>query len=288
MGDTIYKDTVVMDEKRAEYAKLAAVPEFARFRQRVPILATWDDHDYGQNDGGADYPKRDEAQQVFLGFFAPDALDDVRRKRAGLYDAHVFGPPGKRTQVILLDTRYFRSPLRRNEVLGGYLPNRDTSATMLGEAQWTWLADQLRRPADLRLICSSIPVLHEQQPNEKWDNLPHERARLFNVIAESKAGGVVLLSGDRHRGEMSAAKPGHTGVGYPLYELTSSGLNCPYEPYEEENRHRIADVLWTDNFGMIEVDWAAADPAVALQIRTGKGDRGIGHEVKLSELRPPR
>jgi alkaline phosphatase D len=208
MGDTIYKDTIVMDEKRAEYAKLAAVPEFARFRQRVPILATWDDHDYGENDGGADYPKRDEAQQVFLDFFAPGAADDVRRKRPGLYEAHVFGAAGRRTQVIVLDTRYFRSKLKRDEVFGGYAPNRDPAATMLGDVQWTWLAEQLKRPAELRLICSSIPVLHEEQPNEKWDNLPLERARLFKVIAESKACGVVLLSGDRHRGEMSRGDVG--------------------------------------------------------------------------------
>jgi alkaline phosphatase D len=171
-------------------------------------------------------------------------------------------------------------------VFGGYAPNRDPAATMLGEAQWAWLAEELKRPAELRLICSSIPVLHEEQPNEKWDNLPLERARLFKVIAESKACGVVLLSGDRHRGEMSAGKPERTGIGYSLYELTSSGLNCPYEPYEEPNRHRIAEVLWSDNFGLIEVDWAAADPTIALQIRTGKGERGIARQIKLSELRP--
>jgi len=94
-GDSIYKDTTVMEEKRAEYAKLAAVPNFARFRQRVPILATWDDHDYGANDGGADYPKRDEAKQVFLDFFR-EPKDSPRWKHGGVYGAWVFGPAGKR------------------------------------------------------------------------------------------------------------------------------------------------------------------------------------------------
>ena len=50
----------------------------------------------------------------------------------------------------------------------------------------------------------------------------------------------------------------------------------------------LAIVLWTDNFGMVEVDWSATDPAVSLQIRTGTGDVGREHKLKLSELRASR
>src|SRR5437764_633783 len=82
-----------------------------------------------------------------------------RRTRAGVYHALVLGPPGRRTQIILLDTRYFRSPLRPDGG-GGYLPQHDPGATMLGEVQWKWFAEQLRVPADLRLVVSSIQVQH--------------------------------------------------------------------------------------------------------------------------------
>jgi alkaline phosphatase D len=75
----------------------------------VPVLAVWDDHDYGANDAGAEYPMKAESQRMFLDFFGV-AGDSPRRRRPGIYDARVFGPPGRRVQVILLDLRYFRSP----------------------------------------------------------------------------------------------------------------------------------------------------------------------------------
>ena len=37
-----------------------------------------------------------------------------------------------------------------------YLPNTAKGATFLGEEQWKWLEEQLRQPADLRLLCSGI------------------------------------------------------------------------------------------------------------------------------------
>ena len=111
LGDNIYGDTLDMDVMRAKYAKLAAMPGFQLLRKTCPILATWDDHDLGANDAGGDYPKKDESQKVFLDFFG-DPADSPRRHRPGVYDAKVFGPEGKRVQVIMLDTRYFRSPLK--------------------------------------------------------------------------------------------------------------------------------------------------------------------------------
>jgi hypothetical protein len=61
------------------------------------LLATWDDHDYGTNDGGADFPAKAEAKRAFLEFFA-DPPDSPRRAREGVYDARVFGPEGKRVR----------------------------------------------------------------------------------------------------------------------------------------------------------------------------------------------
>ena len=53
-------------------------------------------------------------------------------------------------------------------------------------------------------------------------NFPHERERLYKLLRDTRAGGVVLLSGDRHLAELSVTD---AGLGYPLFDLTSSGLN---------------------------------------------------------------
>ncbi len=284
LGDTVYLDTIDMRAKAAEYAKLAAVPEFANFRKHVPIISTWDDHDYGENDGGASYPKRDESQQIFLDFFREPA-DSPRRTRAGVYHALLLGPPGRRTQIILLDTRYFRSPLRP-DTRGGYLPQHDPNATMLGDVQWKWFAQQLRVPAELRLIVSSIQVEHEDQPNEKWANMPAERAKLFKTIADANASGVIFISGDRHHGEISRMD---IGAGYTICDITSSGLNCSYEPNDEPNRHRAGRIFWADNFGVVRIDWDATDPTIDLEVHASDdGSVAVRKRMNLSQLRPTK
>ena len=288
LGDNIYADTEDMDVMRAKYAKFAAMPGFKAIRSRVPILATWDDHDLGVNDGGVSYPKKDESQQVFLDFFG-EPSDSSRRKQAGVYDARVYGPPGKRVQVIMLDTRYFRSDLKekpvkvRNE--GPYLPNDDPNATILGEAQWAWLEKQLEVPAEFRLVVSSIQVVAEQHGWEKWMNIPKERERLFNLIKKTKANGVVFLSGDRHLAELSLL---YDALEYPTFDLTSSGLNqgARFPRPFEQNQARVATMNWGDNFGLVTIDWSLPDPEISLQIRDVAGDIRIQQKISLSTLRP--
>jgi len=112
-GDNIYADTEDMNAMRAKYAKLAAKPGFQKLLKRVPVLATWDDHDYGEDNAGAEYKMRVESQKVFLVFFG-EPKDSQRLITPGIYDAKLIGPKGKRTQILLLDTRYFRSPLNQS------------------------------------------------------------------------------------------------------------------------------------------------------------------------------
>ncbi len=287
-GDNIYGDTKDMAVLKAKYDQLAAIPGYQKLLKTCPVLATWDDHDYGADDAGADYPKRAESQQVFLDFFGI-AKDSPRRKQEGVYHAAVFGPPDKRVQVILLDTRYHRSPLKKQKVprgTGPYVPNPDKKATMLGEAQWQWLERQLRVPAKLRLLVSSIQVVPEDHGWEKWTNLPHERERLYKLIRDTKAGGVVVLSGDRHLAELSVMD---AGIGYPLYDLTSSGLNQGYVKgwrAQEVNRHRVATMNTGHNFGLVTIDWDRPDPLIRLQIRDESGEVTIQEKVPLSVLQP--
>ncbi|MDP4790509.1 MAG: alkaline phosphatase family protein, partial [Verrucomicrobiales bacterium] len=114
LGDNIYADTSDMAVMQAKYDVLAATPKFAELMKACPVHATWDDHDYGLNDAGADYEKRDEAQKIFIDFWG-DAADSPRRTRPGIYEAKIYGEEGTRVQVIMLDTRYFRGPLKKGE-----------------------------------------------------------------------------------------------------------------------------------------------------------------------------
>jgi alkaline phosphatase D len=232
-------------------------------RARVPVLATWDDHDYGQNDGGADFAHKEAAKDLFLDFW-DIAADDPRAGRPGIYHAETFGPPGSRVQVILLDTRSFRSSLKRSEK--AYVPDPDPAKTMLGEGQWAWLRTQLEQPAELRLIVSSVQVLAEGHGFERWGNLPLERRRLFELIAQTGAGGAVFVSGDRHVGALYRLS---AGVPYDFYEITSSGLTMAYADNREPGPLRLGEVYRQYNFGTIDIDWTTGE--VTLSVRDTNG-----------------
>ncbi len=95
---------------------------------------------------------------------------------------------------------------------------------------------------------------------------------------------MILLSGDLHLAELSMMD---AGVGYPIYDLTSSRLNQAarsWPPYEA-NRHRVVTMNWGDNFGVITIDWDRPDPLISLQIRDVEGDVTIQQEIILSIIR---
>lgn len=290
LGDNIYGDTQKMRVLKEKYAQLGAVPGFAKLRESCSVLATWDDHDYGENDAGREYPKRAESQKIFLDFWQEPA-DAPRRTRDGIYDARTFGPEGKRVQFILLDTRSFRDLLKRKEKrakgAGPYELNPDPATTLLGEDQWAWLEQQLRQPAEVRIICSSIQVISDEHGWEKWDNFPHERDRLIALLNETKAQGAIFISGDRHFAELSKLEPAEEVAPYVLYDLTSSSLNqaMKEDSHIEPNPHRVGEVHRPVNFGMILIDWEPRDPVLRLQIRNERGEPVIDRPVKLSELR---
>ncbi len=296
IGDNIYGDTEDMAVLKAKWDKLAAMPGYQRLRKQCPILATWDDHDYGKNDAGTEYKMKAQSQQVFLDHFGEPA-DSPRRKREGVYDAKVFGPQGKRVQVVLLDTRYHRSPIKRRAGgrppgRGPYLPDDNPKLTMLGDAQWKWLEAQLKQPAELRIIASSIQFVSEKHGWEMWANHPHERQRMLQLIAKTRAEGVVFISGDRHKAEISKLMPDVklSGVTYPIYDITSSSLNQPSGgALDEPNPHRVVSktMFGQINFGTIEIDWSKDDPAVTFAIRDAEGKGRIVESIVLSAIQAP-
>lgn len=277
-GDNIYADTRDMARMREKYDELLNEEPFRNFRKQVPILATWDDHDYGENDAGAEYPTKVGAKKEFLRAF-PFAEDHPIHQREGIYHSVTYGEEGKRVQVILLDTRYFRSaPLSEKKGRRTfYLPNPDPAATILGQAQWLWLENQLKQAADLRFIVSSIQFLHDQHPFEKWANFPLERQKLRKLITPAMTANTVIISGDRHMGEIAADPQG-------LLEITSSGLtNAGGGRRDEPNRYRIGERVGKRNFGLAEINWESF--TVTLKILGEDGQSYQQHSFQFGKAK---
>jgi alkaline phosphatase D len=282
-GDNVYTDVGPWRSgKEPErialaYRELADNPHYRVLRQSVPLLATWDDHDYGRNNAGADYPWKVESRAAFLDFFSIPQNSPIRQ-RDGVYSAHTVGDADHRIQIILLDTRTFRGALQEAVVNARCPRSRlvattDGSATLLGSRQWRWLEQQLQQPAALRLIVSSIQVIPDHHCYEKWGNFPHERDRLLALLSKYDASRTLLLSGDRHLGEISSL-PGSDGR-FAVYEITASGLNSAGAGLGEVNPYRMTDDnVRSDHFGLIRYHSNSDTPAfVELALYSAGGDK---------------
>lgn len=287
LGDNIYGDTRDMDELRAKYALLGQKAEFQRLRQQVPVLSIWDDHDYGENDSGSEYPMKALSREIFFDFWRVPS-SSPRRAHPGIYGSHRFEDAGHTLQVIMLDTRTFRSPIKPNPdplpedypFKNDYQPTQDPRRTLLGHEQWSWLESELRKPADMRVIASSIQFAHEYNGWESWNNLPHEQQRMIDLIQSTRANGVIFISGDVHWAEISRRE---IDDGYPLYDVTASGLTEDWEMVEP-NRYRVGSAVQENHFGMIEIDWMTDPVHVHLKIIDVTGKTRLSHSITLDQL----
>lgn len=275
LGDNIYGDSENMDTLRAKYARQKSNPVYQQLRQQTPIIGVWDDHDYGVNDGGKEYPMRVASQQVMLDFLDVPASSPLRKQEGG-YSAHSYGPNGQRVKVILLDGRYFRDPLKKE----GKANVPDPTGDILGEAQWHWLEQQLTNSdADVHIIGSGIQVLPEEHVYEKWANFPTARQRLLDLLAKTKPKGALFISGDRHMAEVS--KVSVPGLSYDVYDITSSGLTHVSAPHEEPNRHRVGNMVAKLNYGLISINWAAKPLTAIVRINGDEQATYLTQEIKF-------
>jgi alkaline phosphatase D len=301
LGDNLYADAEDEATFRQRYDEFRAVQPLQEFRRRFRHLAVWDDHDFGTDDCGGDYPLKKLSQQLFCDAWDVPA-DSPRRTRDGVYESWIVPVGSRRVQVILLDLRYNRTPLVADPHLKGdyrvmvlkarltgrpmtgwYVPNEDPAATMLGEPQWQWLEQQLRVPADVRIVGSSVQFAADGTGWEGWANFPRERRRFVDLVKKTRAEGVVFLSGDMHYADLSRWP---VDGGYPLLDLTSSGLTEVWD-VPTPNARRVSEVLAEPNFGLVDIAFDGPEPHVAMQVRDVKGATRLAHVLPLSQLRFP-
>ncbi len=269
-GDIVYADTEDMELLGGMYNAQNMVPGYKELRENIPVIGTWDDHDYGLNDGGVEFHAKKESQQVFLNFMGVDK-DSQRRNQEGVYASHEYQKAGGKVKIIVLDTRYFRTSLTPDTLTKNRnKPNTYGEGTILGNTQWEWLTAELKNSsADFNLIMSSVQFLSNKHGFECWGNFPHEVDKLNRTIATSNAKGVIILSGDRHISEFSKTKV--EGLPYPLIDFTSSGLTHVYSDYSgEENPYRKGKVVFEKSFGLIKIDLNSK-----MVVFTIRGDNGV-------------
>ncbi|KAH8059168.1 PhoD-like phosphatase [Aureococcus anophagefferens] len=274
-GDNVYGDceTPGCPELAFAYRNLTTKPSFVGAAAAIPMVFAWDDHDFGLNDGGAANPYLAHAKELFLSFVEAGPRDE-RRSRPGTYTSYAFGAGDRRVQIVILDTRSFRSDFsldsNATNATGPYAPRPD--GFMLGDLQWQWLEDRLREPAALRLLVSSIQIVADGHAFECWRMIPGSArgslagARRGDRPVGRPAQGRRLPHArrvPRVHGELvhahDALRPRPAGRG-----VRGRGRAGPYGP-----------MVHVNHFGTVDVDWDRRVASVAL--RRAETEQGNGH-----------
>ena len=212
--------------------------ELFHSEELVPVVATWDDHDYGVNNGGRDYPYKQESLGVFNAFFASESSKHYQR--AGLGTAAFFTIYG--FNFFLLDNRSFRVIDKKSHEQYHY-----------GDEQLQWLWNNL---ADKKhaLLVGGDQFFGGYHRFESFEG--NHRAAFARFLAKLKTlpTRVAFVSGDRHITEIMRI-PAEL-LGYQTYEFTSSPIHAKLYPGDWDkipNPRQIKSYDLRHNFMLLEL-----------------------------------
>ncbi|MDA3860538.1 MAG: alkaline phosphatase D family protein [Melioribacteraceae bacterium] len=188
-GEIILNDKTVIDAFRSKYSRVYK-EGFQNMASGIPLLAIWDDHDYGEDNSDGTYRYKDEAKTVFKENFPQYPFE---QNDEGIYYKITIAD----VDIFVLDTRWYRS--RMDEEDG-------KNKTMLGDKQLQWLLDGIKNSnSKFKIIFSSVSMndyggdtSSDKDGIDNWNGYKFERNKIISLINDNNIKGVLVFSGDQH------------------------------------------------------------------------------------------
>ncbi len=273
LGDNVYVDTQDdIDAFYEAYDLLRKKPYFKELRDQGIHLATWDDHDFGDNNETSSYRLKEQSLDAFVQFWGN--ADYLADSSDGIYQQHTLEFDDKTLNVILLDVRFNRG-------------EPDGNGDILGEKQWQWLERVIATDADLTLLVSGTQfLLSSNADSETWEDYPRSLVRLRDVVRQSSASPIVMISGDQHYAEANVRKH---WFDVDAVELQFAGVNQIEQP--ELNYYRASPVNTSLNtVGYLDVQWDRSEhhlPHILYTVENAtSGEVEFTYRVNLVDLVP--
>ncbi len=212
-GDTPYIDTEDLKKIRSKHRHLLQRKDLAKLGKNTSVLGTWDDHDFGRNNGNGVTVKG--KPNTLKGFVEYRAHDQFGSGKEGVYHKSDLGS----LEVFLTDPRWYS--------MTEPSPVDPTQATCFGKDQWAWLLKSLKESKAPFKVLLMGQIWQDKKGGETDDMHTYwaERDALFDFIKKEKITGVVLVGGDIHVSRYLmhpqrlgydlhdyVVSPGHTGV----------------------------------------------------------------------------
>jgi len=272
LGDNLYFREGDWDSRERtlhRYTHTRSLPQLQPLLGSVHHYAIWDDRDFGPSDSDGSWWNKETSLEAFRLFWGNPCfgLDGRPGTTCSFTWADV--------EFFMLDNRYYRTPS----------DSEPGQRTIQGLDQLEWLIESLARSdATFKIVVSGGQVLNPFRGHETYATYPEEQAALLEAIEREHITGVLFLSGDRHRSELSKLdRPS----AYPLYDVTSSPLTAKlYDLDFEPNALRVEGTWLVDhNFAILSFEGLPDDRRLTVTAIDKEGDVRWTHTIRSSELR---
>ncbi|HEX4923822.1 MAG TPA: hypothetical protein VFV50_07040 [Bdellovibrionales bacterium] len=246
VGDAVYGDTLFShgpDKLWSRFVETRSTLGIYQWKTLKPVLAVWDDHDYGKNNEDGSYKHKAGTLAVFKAFFAQDKQEPV-----------LYTGPGNsmclrafNQSYLFLDSRYFRK-LSSNGMTG-----------FLGAEQIKWATSLVKNTKGPVWVMEGSPFFGraDKSSTSYQATAPKE----LDVFLKEVAGWntpAVFMGGDVHYSEISALDKKH--LGYSSFEFVSSSMHSSTKSKYYQNPNKQLQGSLKENFLMFDQTGAAGRP----------------------------
>ncbi len=251
------------------YTHTRSLPELQPLLANTHHYATWDDHEFGPNNSNRSYSMKEITLDAFKKFWANPTYGI--NGKPGVTSYFEWGDAA----FFLLDNRYYRTPENR----------KSGERQILGDEQITWLIDGLATTdAEFKFICIGGQFLNTTPIGENHSTYPEERIKILDLIEKEGIEGVIFLSGDIHRSELTKVERYRN---YPLYEFTLSPLTAGPSTWKNPiNLHRVENTLVQErNYGLFEITGTRKDRKLKCSVFNSDGELKWEYEISANDLK---
>lgn len=228
IGDSVYGDLLILHGPGylwSRYIETRKNVPFYRWKNLKPVIAIWDDHDFGKNNKGGDYKHKDYAYHYFQAFFAQEPTEGDQTYLQGYANSKYFQAFGQ--NFVFFDGRYYRG-----------LTNTAGQKGFFGIEQIDWMSQVVYDRPKPTLILSGSPFFGRLEKTASYEvNAPEEMEYFFNKVSTWRAP-ALFVGGDLHYSEVSSVD--RSAVGYDTVEIISSCMHSTKKSkyYDNPNPHR--------------------------------------------------